>query len=89
MDQRMALASFHLEGEANQWWLEQTFREVTWDTFVDKLCTRFGPTKYEDFDEDLSKIRQEGIFRDYQQEFKRLSTRVRGWPNKALFGAML
>lgn len=69
MDQRMALASFHLEGEANQWWLEQTFREVTWDTFVDKLCTRFGPTKYEDFDEDLSKNQT-------RRNFPGLSTRI-------------
>lgn len=38
-NKKVALAFFHLEGEDNHWyqWLEQTYGEVTWDTFMDEL----------------------------------------------------
>ena len=55
----MSLASFHLEGEANQWWqwLRRAYheerKEVMWDIFVEELWSRFGPTDCEDFDESL------------------------------------
>lgn len=58
---------FHLKGNANQWWqwLPQTLREdddeVTWKLFVGESWARFGPTKYEDFDEALSKVQQFGF----------------------------
>ena len=77
-DKKVSLASFHLEGEANQWWqwLQRAYREegrlVTWETFEEELWARFGPTECEDFDEALSKIKQMGSLRDYQKEFERL-----------------
>jgi hypothetical protein len=76
--QKVILASFHLKGEANQWWrwLNRTFheekREVTWAVFEEELCAQFGPTDDEDFDEALSHIRQVGSLREYQQEFEKL-----------------
>ncbi|KAH7575759.1 hypothetical protein JRO89_XS02G0210500 [Xanthoceras sorbifolium] len=76
--QNVYLASYHLEGEANQWWrwLQCTHKdegkEVTWEIFVEELWARFGPTDCEDFDEALSKIKQIGSLRDYQKEFERL-----------------
>jgi hypothetical protein len=76
--QKVILASFHLEGEANQWWrwLNYTFheemREVTWAVFDEELWAWFGPTNGEDFDEVLSHIRQVGSLREYQQEFEKL-----------------
>ena len=76
--QKVLLASFHLEGEANQWWrwLNRTFREerreVTWAIFKEELWARFGPTDGEDFDEALSHIRQVGSLQGYQQEFEKL-----------------
>ena len=57
--QKVSLASFHLEWEANQWWqwLRRVYHEerkkVTWDIFVEELWSRFGPTDCEDFDEFL------------------------------------
>ena len=72
---KVYLASFHLEGEANQWWqwLRRAYHEegkvVTWGIFVEELWSRFGPTDCEDFDEVLSKIEQKGSLRDYQKEF--------------------
>lgn len=69
--QKVALTSFHLEGEANQWWqwLRRAYREeariVTWDTFVEELWARFSPTECEDFDKALSPIKQMDSLRDY------------------------
>jgi len=93
--QKVSLASFHLQGEANQWWqwLRRSYkeedREVTWDIFQEELWARFGPTECEDFDEALSKVKQEGSLREYQKEFERLGNRVHGWPQKALVGTFM
>ena len=91
--QKVMLASFHLEGEANQWWrwMSRTFREenraVTWAVFEEELWARFGPTDGEDFDEALSRIRQDKSLREYQQEFEKLGNGVQGWTHqKALVG---
>ncbi|KAA8524177.1 hypothetical protein F0562_010393 [Nyssa sinensis] len=94
-EQKVALASFHLEGEANQWWqwLKQVQRdeglEITWSLFEREIMTRFGPTEYECFDEALSRVKQTGTLRDYQREFERLANRVAGWPQSALIGTFL
>lgn len=83
--QKVPLASFHLEKEADQWWqwmyrtYQEEGKEVTWSIFVEELWSRFGPTDCEDFDESLSRIRQTGSLRDYQREFERLGNRVQGW----------
>ncbi|XP_043817377.1 uncharacterized protein LOC110625649 [Manihot esculenta] len=86
---------YHLQGEVNQWWrwlkrsYEEEGKEVSWDTFVEELSFRFGPTECEDFDESLSKIRQTGPLRDYQREFERLGNKVKGWTLKALVGTFM
>ena len=73
--QKVSLALFHLQGEDNQWWqwLHRSYkddgREVTWDIFQNELWAQFGPTKCEDLDEALSKVKQEGSLREYQKEF--------------------
>ncbi|KAK1568271.1 hypothetical protein Q3G72_022479 [Acer saccharum] len=65
---KVSLASFHLEGEANQWWqwLRRAYKEedrtVTWSIFVEELWARFGPTNCEDFDEALSQKALVGTF---------------------------
>ena len=61
--QKVPLASYHMEGEANQWWqwLKRAYKEenqeITWELFQDELWARFGPTEDEDYDEALSKIK--------------------------------
>ncbi|KAF2299217.1 hypothetical protein GH714_030989 [Hevea brasiliensis] len=93
--QRVPLASFHLEGEANQWWqwLKRSYKEenkmVTWEIFHAELWARFGPTDGEDFDEALSKIKQVGSLREYQKEFEKLGNRVQGWTQRALVGTFM
>jgi hypothetical protein len=42
-----------------------TRRFVSWEIFKKELLARFGPTKYEDFDEVLSEIKQMETMRDY------------------------
>ncbi|KAH9685459.1 hypothetical protein KPL70_013963 [Citrus sinensis] len=94
-EQKVSLASFHLEGEANQWWqwMRRTYQEeekiVTWESFVEELWARFGPTECEDYDEALSRVKQTGSLRDYQREFERLGNRVHGWTQKALVGTFM
>lgn len=91
----MVLVSFHLEGEANQWWqwLRRSYQDegkvVTWEVFVEELWARFGPTDCEDFDEALSCVKQTSTLRDYQKEFERLGNRVQGWTQKALVGTFM
>ncbi|KAL4339217.1 hypothetical protein GQ457_08G014540 [Hibiscus cannabinus] len=57
--EKIQLASYHLQGEANQWWrwLRQSYmtddKEITWEIFVEELWARFGPTDCEDFHEAL------------------------------------
>ena len=93
--QKVMLASFHLEGEANQWWrwMSYTFREenrsMTWAVFEEELWARFRPMDGEDFDEALSHTRQEKSLREYQQEFKKLGNRVQGWNQKAVVGTFM
>lgn len=75
-EQKVTLAAFYLEGEANQlWqWIPKVYwtdgQSVTWEIFVNELLARFGPTEYENFDEVLSHIIQRGTLRDYQKEYK-------------------
>lgn len=90
-EKRVALASFPLEREANQWWqwLKRVQRdegiEITWGLFEREIMIRFGPTEYECFDEALSRVRQTGTLRDYQRDFERLVNRVVGWPQSVLW----
>lgn len=94
-DQKVCLAAFHMEGEANQWWqwMNRTYKEenriVTWTMFADELWAQFSPLDGEDFDEALSHIKQSGSLRDYQREFKKLGNRLHGWTQKALVGTFM
>ena len=94
-NQKVSLASYHLEGEANQWWqwIRRTFQDegrvLSWIDFEEELWARFGPSDCEDFDEALSRIRQTGSMRDYQREFEQLGNRVKGWTQKALVGTFM
>ncbi|KAJ0048230.1 hypothetical protein Pint_16355 [Pistacia integerrima] len=82
--QKVSLTSYHLEGEANQWWqwIRRTFQEegraLSWANFEDELWARFGPLECEDFDEALSRIWQDGSLHDYAgiQALGQLRTRL-------------
>jgi hypothetical protein len=53
---------------------------VTWIIYEKELLARFGPTKFEDYDESLSRVQQWGTLKDYLKEFERLTNQVVGWP---------
>ncbi|RVX18083.1 putative mitochondrial protein [Vitis vinifera] len=53
-------------------------RLVAWELFEEELWAHFGPTKCEDFDEALTKVRQIGSLSDYQKEFERLAQNLEG-----------
>ncbi|KAL5803189.1 hypothetical protein ACOSQ3_031633 [Xanthoceras sorbifolium] len=94
-NQKVSLASFHLKGEANQWWqwlcrsYKEEGREVTWEDFLEELWACFGPTKCKDFDKALLRVKQVGSPRDYEQEFEKLGNWVQGWTQKALVGPFM
>ncbi len=52
---------------------------VTWEAFEKELHARFGPIDYEDFEEALSPIWQNGTLRGYQKEFERLAAESFDW----------
>jgi hypothetical protein len=78
-EEKLSLAAYHLDSDAQLWY--QIFRggrteELTWDTLKEGLNARYGPTLYEDFFGDLSKLKQIRSVRDYQVQFERLLSRV-------------
>ncbi|KAK0576161.1 hypothetical protein LWI29_013005 [Acer saccharum] len=77
-EDRVALASFHLEGDAQLWYqlLKQEKDVLTWQEFQDGLDLRFGVTKFQDFFGDLIKLQQVGSVRDYQTQFEKLLAKV-------------
>jgi hypothetical protein len=74
----VGLAAYHLEGEAQL--LYQLFKEseeqVSWETLKNGLHVRHGPTQFDDFFGDLTKLRQTGTVREYQGEYERLLSRA-------------
>lgn len=78
-DQKVTLAAFHLEGEANRWWhqVKKVYHQEqlpnTREIFEKEILAYFGSSEYEDFDEALSRIKQLGTLREYTKEFKLLA----------------
>ncbi|XP_011027642.1 PREDICTED: transposon Ty3-G Gag-Pol polyprotein [Populus euphratica] len=90
-DQRVQLASFHLEGLALQWhrWLTKYKGTLTWLEFTAAFLHRFGPTEYEDPSEALTRYRQVTTVAAYQEAFEGLSHRVDGLPEPFLVGCFI
>ncbi|GKA42464.1 retrotransposon-related protein [Tanacetum coccineum] len=49
---------------------------TSWEGFMESVCDRFGPSKYEDPQRALSKLLQTGTVAQYQSEFEKLMNRV-------------
>jgi hypothetical protein len=71
---QVALASFHLEGEAQLWYqlLKQESEVITWDVFKSGLLARYGLTQFYDYFGELTKLQQSGSVKDYQGQFEQL-----------------
>ncbi|KAA8517098.1 hypothetical protein F0562_017391 [Nyssa sinensis] len=78
----VALASFHLEGDAQLWYqlLKQDRGVMTWQEFCDDLHTRYGPSQFQDFFGELIKLQQVGSVRDYQARFEKLLSKAGHFP---------
>ncbi|XP_077236504.1 uncharacterized protein LOC143878006 [Tasmannia lanceolata] len=76
--ERVALASFHLEGDTQLWYqlLKQEKGAVSWKEFSEGLHSRYGPTQFLDFFGELTKLQQTGSVNDYQTQFEKLLAKV-------------
>ncbi|KAK9179225.1 hypothetical protein WN943_028424 [Citrus x changshan-huyou] len=77
-EERVALASFHLEGDAQLWFqlIKQEGDMLTWQEFCDGLHARYGATQFQDFFGELIKLQQVGSVCDYQTQFEKLLAKV-------------
>ncbi|KAL5787735.1 hypothetical protein ACOSP7_004684 [Xanthoceras sorbifolium] len=61
--ERVALAYFHLDEDAQLWYqtLKQEKGKLQWQDFSDGLHAQFGPTQFQDFFGDLTKLLQADV----------------------------
>ncbi|KAF5460502.1 hypothetical protein F2P56_020366 [Juglans regia] len=69
--EKLPMAGYHLDGDVQLWY--QRFKNrregVNWEVFKYELHLRYGPSRYQNFFGDLTKLKQWGSIRDYQMEF--------------------
>lgn len=77
-DDKLPLAAYHLEGEAQLWYqlFKESEDEPTWELMKNSLHVRYGPTQFDDFYEDLTKLKQTGTVREYRAQYERLMSRA-------------
>lgn len=77
-DLQVELASFHLEEDAQIWFdmLQQNQELNSWEQLKDAMNLQFGPSDYEDFYGDLTRLIQDSSVQDYTVRFNRLATRA-------------
>jgi hypothetical protein len=77
-DDKLPLAAYHLEGEAQLWYqlFKESEDEPTWELMKNSLHVRYGPTQFDDFYGDLTKLKQTGTVREYQAQYERLMSRA-------------
>ncbi|CAL5328511.1 unnamed protein product [Camellia sinensis] len=75
---RVPLASFNLEDDAQLWYqlLKEDTVIISWEDFKQGLLNRYGPTQFQDFFGELTKLQQTGSVREYQAQFEKLLVRV-------------
>lgn len=79
-DQKLLIASFHMEGLARKWfsWMEASNMLSTWVNFVDAVVRKFTKLHYQLPGGKLSKLVQTGTVAEYQSMFEEMCTRVLG-----------
>ncbi|KAJ8751592.1 hypothetical protein K2173_016841 [Erythroxylum novogranatense] len=89
--ERLQLASFHLEGNALQWyrWYFNYHTLDSWNDLSHAVLVRFGPTEYEDPAEALSRLKQTSTVAVYQDTFERLTQQVSSLPEKFLVSSFI
>ena len=91
LEQRLQLASFHLEGIALQWhrWFMKFCGPHNWNEFTRAFLLCFGPTYYDDPSEALTRLQQTSTVEAYQEAFEKLSHRIDGLPETFLVGCFI
>ena len=76
--EKVKLASFHLEGNAQVWVQRRKAIGVNmnWDEFKIKLMARFGSAPYKDGFGELCKLKHTTTMREYQSKFEKLLGKV-------------
>ncbi|XP_061341120.1 uncharacterized protein LOC133287507 [Gastrolobium bilobum] len=79
-EQRLKIAPFYFEGKALKWyqWFHKNSTIDSWPKFLQSLQIRFGPSKMEDYQGQLTKLLQTGTVLEYQEQFEHLSNQVDG-----------
>ena len=79
INDKIPMASFHLEGEALIWFqdAEGSGQVNTWDLFYKTCMTRFEPTAYDDPMESMTRLRQTSTVAMYKAQFEAMSSRLR------------
>ncbi|WMV32036.1 hypothetical protein MTR67_025421 [Solanum verrucosum] len=77
-EEKVGLASFHLEGNAQLWFLqlETDLPQLSWDDFKRHCNLRFGPPIRSQKLGELAKLCQIGSVADYQETFEQLISRA-------------
>ncbi|GJW42435.1 ty3-gypsy retrotransposon protein [Tanacetum coccineum] len=91
LEQRVALASFHFQGDALSWYKYMHNNQLLgdWETFTRALELRFGPSSFENHQAALFKLKQTSSVAAFQTEFERLSNCVVGLPTTALLNCFI
>ena len=78
-NQKILLASYHMEEEALIWFqeAEEVGQFTSWEAFVRALNIRFGAIAYDDPMETLTRLRQVGSVALYKGQFEALSNRIK------------
>lgn len=72
------MVGYHLDSDVQLWFQRFKHRRegVNWEVFKYELHLRYGPSRYQNFFGDLTKLKQTGSIRDYQMEFDHLLHRA-------------
>jgi hypothetical protein len=67
-EDKVVLVAYHLKGEAQLWYklFKETEEGASWEQLKEGLHVRYGPTQFDDFFGDLTKLRQTGTVQEYQ-----------------------
>ncbi|XP_054824059.1 uncharacterized protein LOC129322054 [Prosopis cineraria] len=90
-EEKVDVASLALEGDALELfaWISHERTLNYWDELVTAFQENLGPLEYQNPDEFLCSIRQEGSVQEYRTEFAKRSSRVKNWPEHCLLGVFL
>ncbi|XP_057444361.1 uncharacterized protein LOC130736560 [Lotus japonicus] len=78
--QRLEMIAFYMSGDALSWfkWMFTNQQLTTWPEFTRALTMRFGPSCYENPQQELFKLKQITTVQEYQSRFERLCNQVIG-----------